>query len=80
MAIYQLHANASVVVGTIATPVALGWFCDTEAEASQIGAAVGIGFFGTDGGMYFPQTGDFIRVRDSDEIRIIRANGTIKKL
>jgi hypothetical protein len=80
MGIYQLHANTVPVIGTIALPVALGWFCDTEAEAISVGAALGVGIIGTNGETFFPQIGDLVRVRGSDEINIIRSNGSIKKL
>jgi len=80
MAIYQLHANATVVTGAIGIPIALGWFCDTEAEANSIAAAVNTGFSGTSGETYVPKTGDMIRLRGSDELRIIKSNGTVKKL
>jgi hypothetical protein len=80
MAIYQLHANATAVTGSIVLPIALGWFCDTDDEANTIAAAVDVGFSGTNGETYLPATGDLVRVRGSDELRIIRSNGTIKKI
>lgn len=69
-----------MVKGPLAIPISLGWFATTEAEANQVAAAVGVGLLGDNGEMYFPKIGDLIRVDGSDELNIIRSNGTIKKL